>query len=133
MANLPEVVLLRVVIRGGNDRLFTLLHDDAYSNVALLLAGKARRQPQLDGVTLVPGVVGARPNAFWVVNESDLPALAQQLAAVNGPLSYREFARQFAIARDNPKFWQESDWILNVYRNLDPIGWGILDYNRYDR
>jgi hypothetical protein len=130
---LPEVVLIRVVVRGDADQLFTLLHDADYANVSLLVLDKQRRRPQFDGVTLVPGIIGAYPNAFWVVNETDLPKLARQLAAVEGPRSYRALTEGFAVARTNPRFWQESDWILNAYRNLEPIEWGVLDYSRYQR
>ncbi|MDB6060068.1 MAG: fatty acid cistrans isomerase [Verrucomicrobiaceae bacterium] len=132
-AYLPEVVLLRVVIRGDSDRLYTILHNADYANVALLFLDKERRRPQFDNVTLVPGIIGAYPNAFWVVNETDLPQLARQLSAVEGPNSYNAVAQRFGIARTNPRFWQESDWILNTYRNLEPIEWGVLDYNRYVR
>jgi hypothetical protein len=133
LAYLPEVVLMRVVVRGGNDQLFTLLHDADHSNVAVLFLESSRRQPQFDGVTLVPGIIGAYPNAFWVVNEADLPQLARRLAAVEGPRSYRALTEDFAVTRSDPRFWQESDWILNAYRNLEPIEWGVLDYSRYQR
>ena len=130
---LPEVVLIRVVVRDEADQLFTLVHDADYSNVALLFMDSARRQPQFDGVTLVPGIIGAYPNAFWVVNEKDLPKLARKLAAVEGPRSYRALIEDVAIARSDSRFWQESDWILNEYRNLEPLEWGVLDYSRYER
>jgi hypothetical protein len=135
---LPEVVLIRVVVRDEADQLFTLLHDTDHSNVALLFLDslsldKARRQPQFDGVTLVSGIIGAYPNAFWVVNEKDLPKLARKLAAVEGSRSYRALLEDVAVARSDPRFWQESDWILNEYRNLEPIEWGVLDYSRYER
>jgi hypothetical protein len=38
-----------------------------------------------------------------------------------------------AISRTNPKFWQHSDWLHNIYREREPIGWGVLDFSRYDR
>lgn len=133
IAYLPEVVLLRVVIRGEPDRLFTLIHNRDRSNVAVLFFEQAQWRPQFDTLTVVPGVIGAYPNAFWVIGENELPLLVQQLAKVNGPKSLREATARFVIGRTNPKFWRQSDWILNEYRNLDPVGWGILDYSRYER
>ena len=133
VAYLPEVVLLRVVIRDATDQLYTLLHNDDHANVAVLFMEKARRRPQFDNVTLVPGIIGAYPNAFWVVNESDLPQLAREFAAVDGPYSYAALAARYSVKRTDARFWQESDWILNTYRNLEPIDWGVLDYNRYER
>ncbi|HEY3698946.1 MAG TPA: fatty acid cis/trans isomerase [Spongiibacteraceae bacterium] len=133
VAYLPETILLRVVIRGEADRVFTLIHNDDYSNVAVLLFDQMRRRPQRDTLSVVSGIVGAYPNAFWVVHESDLPQLVRDMAAVNGPKGYRALVNRVAVARTSAKFWQESDWMLNTYRNLEPTEWGILDYSRYER
>jgi hypothetical protein len=59
--------------------------------------------------------------------------MVRQLAAVTDSKGWRAVVDRYAIARTNPKFWTQSDWILNEYRNRDPIGWGILDYSRYER
>ncbi len=133
VAYLPETVLLRVVIRNEPDRLFTLIHNDDHSNVAVLLFEESRRRPQRDTLSVVPGIVGAYPNAFWVVHEDDLPRLAREMAAVRGPNGYRALTARVAVARNSARFWQEGDWVLNTYRNLEPIEWGILDYSRYER
>lgn len=133
VASLPETILLRVVIRNEPDGIFTLIHNDDHSNVAVLLFEQARRRPERDTLSVVPGIVGAYPNAFWVVREDDLPRLARDLAAVRGPSGYRALAARVAVARSSAKFWQEGDWVLNTYRNLEPIEWGILDYSRYER
>lgn len=130
---LPELVYVRLVIRGAPDQVFTLIHNSDHSNVAALLLERARRQPQFDTATLVPGIVGAYPNALWVVRDSDLPQLAQRLATLDGPVAYRRIVRDFGVARSDPKFWQHSDWLHNTYREIDPIGWGVLDFNRYDK
>ena len=130
---LPETVLLRVVIRGESDRVFTLIRNSDRSNVTLLFWEDALRRRQFDTLTVVPGIVGAYPNAFWVVNESDLPRLVQQLSKVQGPKGLRAVASRYAITRTDENFWMQSDWMLNEYRNSDPIGWGILDYSRYER
>ncbi len=133
VSRLPEVVLLRVVIRNGPDRLFSLLHNDAHSNVAVLLFEQARRRPERDTLSVLPGIVGAYPNAFWVVHEDDLPSLARDLAAVRSGADYRRLAARVAVTRNGGRFWQEADWALNTYRNLEPIDWGVLDLSRYER
>ena len=133
VAYLPETVLLRIVVRNGPDRLFTLIHNDAHSNVAVLLFEQTRRRPHRDTLSVVPGIVGAYPNAFWVVNEDDLAHFARDFAAVRGPNGYRALARRVAVSRSSPRFWREGDWVLNTYRNLEPIEWGVLDYSRYER
>jgi fatty acid cis/trans isomerase CTI len=130
---LPELIYVRVLIRGAPDQVFTLIHNVDHSNVAVLLMEKARLRPQYDSLTLVPGIVGAYPNAFWVVKDSDLPRLATRLATLNGSAAYRKLTRDFGVARSNPKFWQHSDWLHNIYREREPIEWGVLDYSRYEK
>lgn len=133
VARLPEIVLLRVVIRNEPDRIFTLIHNDDHSNVAVLLFEQARRRPDRDTLSVVPGIVGAYPNAFWVAHEDDLPRLARDLSNVRSAADYRALVSRFAVSRNGARFWQESDWVLNTYRNLEPVEWGILDYSRYER
>ncbi len=130
---LPELVYLRVLVRGAPDLLFTLIHNADHDNVAVLLLEQARRRPQFDSVTLVPGIVGAYPNDFWVVKDSELPQVAAQLSALSGAAAYRNLDREIGVARNSSKFWQQSDWLLNAYRERDPIEWGILDFSRYKR
>jgi hypothetical protein len=130
---LPELTYLRLVIRGAPDQVFTLIHNVDRNNVAMPLLKQAQGRPRLDSVTLVPGIVGAYPNAIWVVKDSELPALARRLATLNGNAAYLRLEREVAISRTNPKFWQHSDWLHNIYREREPIGWGVLDFSRYDR
>lgn len=132
-AHLPELSYLRLVIRGAPDQVFTLVRNADHDNVAVLLLEKARRRPQGDTVTLLPGIVGAYPNAFWVVRDSDLPQFSKRLASLDGPTAYRRLQRDFSIARNDPKFWQHSDWLHNIYRETDPVEWGVLDYSRYQK
>lgn len=81
---------------------------------------------------MVPGFIGAYPNAFWRVTESELPAFVRQFSAVRTAQDYRALVQRYGIARDNEKFWSYSDWMHRSYREHDPLGWGLLDFNRYD-
>lgn len=132
VANLPEVVFLRVVVKDAPDHAFTLLHNAAYANVAVLLLDRERRRPQLDTLTVVPGFVGAYPNAFWRVTEAELPAFIRQFSRVRSKQDFHALEQRYRIARDNEKFWSYSDWMHRAYRERDPIGWGLFDYNRYE-
>ncbi|MET0377520.1 MAG: fatty acid cis/trans isomerase [Spongiibacteraceae bacterium] len=132
VALLPEVVFLRVVRKGAPDEAYTLLHNSDYANVAVLLLDRERRRPQFDTLTVVPGFIGAYPNAFWRVTENELPELVKQLSAVRTPQDYRNFAQRYAIGRDNEKFWPYSDWMHRLYREREPVAWGLFDFNRYE-
>jgi len=130
---LPEVVLLRVIRKNAPDEIFTLIHNDDYSNVAVLLFDRQRRRPQFDTLTVVPGFIGAYPNAFWRVQEEKVPQLVQALAALEGPDSYRSFQKRYAVARNADNFWRQSDWMHSTYREREPVSWGVLDYSHYER
>jgi hypothetical protein len=132
VAHLPEVVFLRIVRKGAPDEAWTLLHNADYANVAVLLLERERRRPQFDSLTVVPGFVGAYPNAFWRVTDTELPAFVKQFAAVRSARDYRALARRYAIARDDDRFWSHSDWMHRSYRAQDPVGWGLFDFNRYE-
>jgi hypothetical protein len=130
---LPELTYIRLVIRGAPDQVFTLIRNTDYKSVAMLAPAQARRRQRFDSATLVPGIVGTHPDAIWVVKDSDLPRLAQRLATAGNRGSYLQFERDVVIARTNPKFWQHSDWLHNIYREQEPVGWGALDFSQYDR
>lgn len=109
--------------KGAPDEAYTLLHNADYANVAVLLLERERRRPQFDSVTVVPGFIGAYPNAFWRVTEAELPAFVRQFSAVRTAQDYRALTQRYGIARDNEKFWSYSDWMHRSYREHDPLGW----------
>lgn len=133
VAALPEVIFLRVIRKNAPDEVFTLIHNDDYSNVAVLLFDRQRRRPQFDTLTVVPGFIGAYPNAFWRVPEEKVPQLVQAVAALEGPEGYRAFQKKYGVLRNGENFWRQSDWMHSTYRERDPVAWGIFDYSRYER
>ena len=68
------------------------------------------------------------------ISLSGWSGVAAGICALGGAYAaYLRLEREVAIARTNPKFWQHSDWLHNIYREREPIGWGVLDFGRYDR
>jgi hypothetical protein len=132
-AQLPELVFLRVVRKNAPDAVFSLIHDDDHSNVAVLFLEKERRRPQFDALTVAPGFIGAYPNAFWKVQESELPQLVRAVAALRSAGAYRTLQKRYGVLRSSDDFWRQSDWMHSTYRQRDAIGWGMLDYNRYEK
>ncbi|HMS06386.1 MAG TPA: fatty acid cis/trans isomerase [Burkholderiaceae bacterium] len=63
---LPEAVLLQVLPTGGGaPRTYSLLRNTSHRNVSSLLREKEELRPAGDTVTVVPGFLGAYPNALW--------------------------------------------------------------------
>jgi hypothetical protein len=83
-------------------------------------------------VSVLAGFAAAYPNAFFVVEERDLPAFT---AAVRGLASQGDAAKlleRFALRRMDDRFWKHSDALHAAYRRDAPREAGVFDYNRYE-
>jgi hypothetical protein len=132
----PEVALLTISDGPGGDvrpdRLYTLLHDAGYSNLATVFNPESRRLPAEDGLTVARGVIGSYPNVFYRVERGTLPEFIAAVAGLTGEADYRRLAERFAVRRTSQDFWAHSDAVHEAYRRIDPIGAGLLDYNRME-
>lgn len=124
---LPEVAFLRV-----DEQWFTLLRDTGHSNVSNLLFEEKRLLPGENALTLVPGFIGAYPNAIYQVARADLGAFAQAIRGLASLEDYRRFAERFAVRRTDPAFWATSDAMMDAYSRLAPREAGLFDYNRLE-
>lgn len=127
---LPEISLLRVRRKDG-DIVYSLIHDSAHSNVALLFFEEQRRLTEEDELTLAQGFIGAYPNTFFDVDENDLPEFVSAVSSLAGPEDLESLLNRYGIRRNNAGFWKHSDWFHRAYQRLEPVDWGMLDYNRY--
>ena len=64
---LPESALLVVETPGRRQRTFSLLRNTAHASVSHLLGERSELRPDEDTLTVVPGVIGSYPNAFYRV------------------------------------------------------------------
>ncbi|BCA56482.1 9-hexadecenoic acid cis-trans isomerase [Nitrospira sp. KM1] len=133
---MPEAAVLTVTIGSGTDvhrdRIYSLLHDNGFSNIASLFNVQSRRLPDEDGLTVSRGLIGAYPNAFYRVDRQSLPEFVAMVAGLTGEDDYRRLAERFAVRRTNPDFWRHSDAVHDVYHTIAPIEAGTLDYNRLE-
>ena len=74
---LPEMSVLRIDAAGAAPRYFTLLRNTAHANVAHLAREKAELLPDENTLTVVPGFIGAYPNAIYHATVADLPRTAR--------------------------------------------------------
>ncbi|WP_115719265.1 fatty acid cis/trans isomerase [Gallaecimonas mangrovi] len=129
----PELTFIMVdPDDGGPSQLFTLARNSAHTNISSLFDEKANRDYVHDDVTLLHGLIGSYPGAFWHVKERDLAALVAKAQQVKDEKSYEALLDAFGVRRTNPAFWQFSDKLnrLNIERH--PIEKGLLDYNRVE-
>jgi hypothetical protein len=132
LAWLPEMSVLRVDGAGTPPRYFTLVRNTAHSNVAYLLREKKALLPADNSLTVVPGFIGAYPNAFYRLGAAELPAFEKALRALASEQDYRALAGRFAVRRTSTRFWATSDALHDAYRAAVPLQAGLFDYNRFE-
>ncbi len=129
---LPEVAFLRVDDPPRPPRWFTLLRNTAHSNVSHIFFENAELLPAENTLTVVPGFIGAYPNAIYRVRRADLPALAAAIRGLASEDDYRKLADRFALRRTDPGFWAASDAMIDSYARSRPLEPGLFDYNRLE-
>jgi hypothetical protein len=88
--------------------------------------------PEENRLTVVPGFVGAYPNALFSVRPGEVAAFASAVGALNSEADYRRLADRFAIRRTDPAFWAASDQLLAAYAAWAPAEAGLFDYSRLE-
>ncbi len=132
LAWLPESTFLQIVDASGPPRYFTLLRDTGHFNVTHLLREKGELAPAENALTVLPGLVGAYPNAIYRLRPDDIPQFAAALAALASEADYRRFADRFAVRRTSAEFWAVSDALQVAARRVAPDDGGLFDYNRLE-
>jgi hypothetical protein len=129
---LPESSLLVIEASDGSLRTFSLIRNTAHGSVSHLLGESRELRPDEDTLTVVPGVIGAYPNAFYRAKAAELPAMTAAIGKLRSEADYAAFARRWAVRRTNPDFWAFSDALIDRYQKDQSLEAGILDYNRYE-
>lgn len=128
---MPQVAFLKVV-DGSSNEAYTLLQDSGYSNVATPLFEDDRRLPEEDELTVVKGLLGAYPNAFYEVKKSELSSFLTTIQGIKSEADYYKMIDKFGIRRSDRRFWDFSDWAHEYFKKSRPIEFGYYDYNRIE-
>jgi len=129
---LPESVVLRVDDAPRAPRYFSILRNTGRSNVAHLLKEASSLLPDENTLTVVPGFIGAYPNAILRATPAQLPELVAAIGMLDSEADYTALADRFVIRRTSPDFWAASDAMLDAYARLAPLEAGLLDYSRLE-
>jgi len=129
---LPEMSLLMITNEQKAIALYTLIRNSAHSNVTSLFNEKSNRIPEEDYVTLLPGVVGAYPDALWRVDKTELSLFVKKLTHIQNEETYADLMQRFGIRRSHKEFWEHSDALHKFYKKQAPVEYGLLDYNRLE-
>ncbi len=128
---LPELSIATIETASG-PKTVTLIHNDGHTNVATMFNEQARRVPEEDTLTVVPGFLGAYPNALFKVSEQDLPAFTDAVARLSSEADYAALMSRWGVRRTDPAFWAHSDLIYGQVEALDYADTGVLDYSRIE-
>lgn len=128
---LPQVSYLRVNGKQG-EFFYSLINNSAHTNVAHLFSENDRRIPEKDNLTVLNGIVGTYPNAFFQVNEQQLKAFVDTLSRLETEEEYRQFKDRFSVRRTNKNFWVYADKLHAWYKKHNVQSSGLLDFNRLE-
>ena len=130
---LPQAGFLTITgMPGGSDARYTLFRNTGHSNVSHLLSEKQQILPEEDTLTVVAGLIGAYPNAFYRVDRKQLPHLVTAISTLENETDYAAFLDRFGVRRSDPAFWQHSDDLFAAFQSLSPVAAGRFDYNRLE-
>ena len=129
---LPETIFLSISDAPADTRYFTILRNVGHANVSNVFREKKFLLPDEDTLTVVPGFIGAYPNAFYSVTRAELPALTRTVGSLASEQDYGALADRYAIRRSDARFWAASDSAIEAYAAWAPREAGLFDYNRLE-
>lgn len=128
--HLPEVSFIIIEDKKAGDRVYTLLRHNAHKNIASLLGENKNRLPKLDKSELFKGFIGSYPGIIFKVDERDKAEFVSQFVQANTASAFTDLITRFGVRRSDPAFWSVSDRLHQLYREYDPVKYGLFDYNR---
>jgi hypothetical protein len=131
LSHLPEAAIL-TVRDGGRDHHFSMIANRAHSNVAELFDEKTRRLPDEDSLLVANGFISAYPNAFFVIESSQLPAFIGAVVGLKSESDYAALAAAYGVRRTDTRFWPHSDALHAAWRQAAPREAALFDYNRFE-
>ena len=130
---MPEVAFVEVLEKDNSANVFTILHNDGYSNNAQIFKESERRIPEEDYLSVVKGFIGAYPNVFFQLPEEKLEQFVDEIIAMRNEKDYADLVTAYGVRRTNASlFWPLSDRLNAHYRESQPIEAGLFDLNRYE-
>jgi len=129
---MPEVAFVEVLGADGGEQVYSIIHNDSYSNNAQVFKEAERRIPSEDYLTVVTGFIGSYPNVFFQLHEKDLGNFVKAIIALRSEQDYAELVSRYGVRRNAPWFWQLSDKFHAYYKKHYPIEAGLFDFNRYE-
>ncbi|MEZ5491983.1 MAG: fatty acid cis/trans isomerase [Gammaproteobacteria bacterium] len=111
---------------------YTLLTNNAYTNISHLFNNEERRLPEEDTVSLAYDFIGAYPEILVRVTIAQLADFVTQVQALGTEEDYGRLLDDFGIRRSDPEFWQIADAMHEAFLTRNPVEGGLFDFNRLE-
>lgn len=131
LAQLPEASMLRVELADGRREVYSLLRNRAHSNVAFMYGEALRYQPELDSLTIYPGVFSSYPNFIFSLKAAEVPAFVSALEQAQDEAAFESVVERWGIRRSHPEFWRYFHDLSRYIEETEPVEAGVLDMHRY--
>jgi hypothetical protein len=128
---MPEITFVEISVE-SNKRYVTLVSNNAHLNITSLFGEKKFRAPEEDTMSVIPGFLGAYPNAFLVVDEADLNGFVDRVSTMLTEGDYTRLLDDYGVRRTSTNFWQQGDAFHAAYKIDAPVEYGLFDYNRLE-
>ncbi|HEY7773456.1 MAG TPA: fatty acid cis/trans isomerase [Marinagarivorans sp.] len=128
---LAEMSILEVKAAAGSNY-YSLFKNNGHKNVSTMFKEQENLLPSEHSISLLEGIAGSYPNAFFSLTEAELPVFFAAAKALSSQDDYRELVDRFGVRRTADNFWAFSDRLHRHYRETAPIWAGMLDYNRLE-
>ena len=97
-----------------------------------LFGEDSRVVPAEHTLTVVPGFMGAYPNALYVVPSTAIETLTAAIAGLASEADYARLMERFAIRRTNRRFWAYADAMQAAHASSGGGHHGLLDLSRFE-
>ena len=128
---MPQAGFLQIQEASRNEYV-TLVHNVAHYNITSMFSEKKDLEPEADTLSVIPGFIGAYPNALYVVRADELEDFVDRIANLENESDYASLLDAYGVRRTSPGFWRHSDTVHNAFAQQYPLISGLLDYSRLE-
>lgn len=126
---LPEVSMVEIKAKSRSYYMTILKHAGHLNNTSILFENLAL-VPEETTISVLPGMVGPRPNAFMVLSIEQIDDFSRALSTMSSEEEYVAFLDEYAVRRTDPNFWPTYDSFHRGFKEFSPVDFGVLDLNK---